>query len=242
MAGIKKQVVNGAKAYVVNGRPFQTKDEVTEAVRVILYGREPGEAIDAESFAFINALLSFHRHAPVKIGCGIAAITVERNPEFPSKRGFWISRTDGSRTDFSFVECISPAPAIRDLKWALRFEVKEQVLSAKEAAFGRIASIICPVSGDSLTRDNCHVDHAPPRTFDVLASEFIAAHGVDADAVSYIGGDGVIGEVVADRELAAKWREFHLANATLRVISQRANLSDVVRGFNKDRREGGTSC
>jgi hypothetical protein len=236
MAGIQKEIIAGKKSYVVGGLPFPRKQDVTDAVRKILYQYRPGEIVGILHHDFLLSLLGFHKHCKQKIGGGVLAFTVETNPLFPSQTGFWITRLDGSRTDFSFVECISPAPAIRCLKSAMRQEIAAQVIAAKNAVFDKSPRCACPISGDSLSRDNCHVDHEPPDTFDVIADRFIAAMDINPETIEMTGGDGVVGEEFVDRALALAWSDFHARHAKLRMVSALANLSDIKVGFNREAR------
>ncbi|KAK7321667.1 hypothetical protein VNO77_32524 [Canavalia gladiata] len=65
-----------------------------------------GERLTTEDErAVVDKLLVYHPHFEDKIGCGLESIMVDRHPHWYS-RCFFVVRTDGSWTDFSYKICL----------------------------------------------------------------------------------------------------------------------------------------
>lgn len=204
---------------------FKTKKAATEAVRGILYAYNVGSTLGAEHEAFMVDLFRLHPEWELKRGCGIASVQVEQNL---GTRGFWLTRTDGTRTDISFVKSLSPPRHEHDVRAALRTEVREQVREFKAASL--TPGTICPITGHTLDAGNAHVDHAPPE-FDELIAMFLVENQLSVDGISVNPTeDGSTDTLLADRELAARWQEFHREHARLRLVTKTANLSVLRRG------------
>lgn len=204
------------------------KTKLRERARSILHRTTLGESLSGEDLAFMIELLSRHKNAERKVGVGVASIEVEAVPAWGrSARCFWLTRIDGSRTDFGIDSCLSGGSHEADVRAALRAEVADQVISFARATFDA-GPVVCPVTGEVLRREISHVDHAAPVTFLALATEWLESRDVarvelDGDA------DGETTARLRDRALAEDWRAFHQRRAVLRVVSVRANLSLLRR-------------
>lgn len=204
---------------------FWTKKAATEAVRGILYSYDLGSTLGAEDEAFMLDVFWLHPEWELKRGCGIASVQVEQNF---GTRGFWLTRTDGTRTDISFVKSLTPPRQEHDVRAALRTEIREQVRQFKAASLA--PGVVCPITAQPLDATNAHVDHAPPE-FDELIAMFLAANQLSFDHISVNPTeDGSTDTLMADRHLAAMWQEFHREHASLRLVTKTANLSVLRRG------------
>lgn len=217
------------REYLVGGLRFKTQKQLKEYVRWILHAAPSGEPLNDRSLAFMNELLSLHPQADQKIGSGVKAMVVRQNPVFRDTRGFWIIRTDGSETDFSFLECISASNHRAKVLSAARGAVVGQILAFREAWFANNADVsgyvVCPLTGDAVTVENCHVDHIPPQTFVRLWEQFMEWQDTNFDKVALLPGqDNSFGDVFADQQFSADWSDFHANCARLRVTSVYGNL------------------
>ncbi len=204
---------------------FVTKKAATEAIRKVLYAYKPGETLKEEDAFFMADVLEHHPEAAMKIGCGVRSFQVEYN--HPTV-GFWITRSDDTRTDFSFLSCLTPPTPEMDARKAFRTEVRDQLVAFKTKATSSSAQLACAVTGVLLTSDRCHVDHYEP-TFLELTEQFLASRGVAiADVQVEPTLDGSTETRLLDRELAKAWGEFH-TRAKLRIVSAHANLSLLRR-------------
>jgi hypothetical protein len=171
-----------------------------------------------------------HPDYGTKVGAGVQGFEVQRDKEWGTTRHFVIVRTDGTRTDFSYQKCLMPASRLKLFKQACRHVIADQILHFRDQELANLDGgwLVCPVLGVRVGRDQIHVDHAPPWTFDRLVTDFANTRGVDVDAVILTGfQDNEIRKGFEDPRLNDEWRLFHKSNARLRLVSKRANLSEI---------------
>jgi hypothetical protein len=189
-----------------------------ELLKTALLGTE----IIGNDATFLANLLQQHPDAARKIGAGVAFFTVEPNPQFGHPE-FWLHRIDGTATNFSFLRCLRPSSPGEAVRNALRNAVVADIIEFRDQMFAARPAIRCPITGDPAVLGNCHVDHAPPRTFARLAIEFTLAEGGE-EQIPIVDPDGETGSHMADTDQRTRWQEFHRRNAILRVVSVRGNL------------------
>lgn len=203
---------------------FRTKADAAKYVQSILARYQVGQAIEGEDQEVVLDLLSRHPDAVKKIGVGVRELFVD----IPEQGGkcFWLRRSDGSKTDFSYQKCLAPKPPHAKYMEACRNAVKDQINAKRDEVFATRDEIQCPLTGEMISRDKAHVDHTPPNEFRILAFEFARVEKFDPLEVELDGcGDGESEKRFHDRELERKWREFHRERAVLRVVSVWGNLS-----------------
>ncbi len=210
----------------VNGEFFATKSALTNRVRGILYAHVPEHRIESPDLEFLTALLNRHPKAILKIGSGIHCIFVRVNRAFGDQRGFWLQRLDGSETDWSFIECITPSDQRKKFASAARAAIAYQVIAFKRRESQHLNSFCCPVTGEHVSIEEAHVDHREPWTFEAILDAFIREFSIDVQGFSIESdGDGQLSDRFTDRDMEMEWRKFHAEKAGLRLVSQRANLS-----------------
>lgn len=215
-----------AKQVRIHDKLFPTKSAATNAIRSILYRYQPGEPInDADSF-FLLGVLALHPHAALKVGCGVASFTVA---QYEWSRGFALTRLDGTKTDWSYVVCLTPPTPAKEAAKGFRTEIQEQIKDFRCEFFRRNASPVCPILQTPLVNDlSTHVDHDPP--FDELLRNFMALRSLTLDTVEVNASqDNDLDTRLLDRRLAEDWQRYHREHAGLRVVSKRANLSNLRR-------------
>lgn len=213
---------------VVGGEKFASKAALRKRAQDILHG--PLRVLVGQEHEFVLDLLRRHRRAERKIGGGVSCIRVVQAPKWKQNHAFIVERVDGSTTDFSYLECISPSSSKKKFHAACRALVVHDVLEAKRLAFATGTSTPCPVTGERLTWDDCHVDHAEPMTFERLVADFVRDNSVDVDqAVDHDDEDHAYEQQLTDPILALRFILFHRKFAVLRVVSRRANLSVLRR-------------
>lgn len=220
----------------VGGLEFRTKSALQEHIRAIVAKYPDEAALVGHDLTFVLSLLERHPHADVKIGCGVRAIIVRRNPVYRQTRGFYILRVDGSDTDFSWVECLNPTPHHKKVIRAMRALIEPQTMAFKQRFFDT-QEPVCPLTSERLTFVGSHVDHVPPLTFERLVDDFCAAYGIDINRVPLRDelADNKYVDVIDDDLIAARWVNYHAAHAVLRVVSRLGNLSH-------SKMEGKTQC
>lgn len=212
----------------VGGRTFPSKAAAEEALREILYRYPLGRVPLGDDHDFLVAAVDNHPSAELKRGTGIAYFLVRSH--LYGTRAFFIQRTDGSITDFSFRKCVDKnlsAPRASLLQ-ALRAEVNPDIADFKSQWFDMHGDehrrIKCPVSGDMIGFDEAHADHMPPFEFIVLATCWIAARGITP-------GRGLVTTTdmqppsLTDRDLAAHWITFHHSLARFQIVAWPVNLA-----------------
>lgn len=210
-------------------REFKSKKFAKEFVRVIVATYENGQLISPGHFQFIRDLLDLHPESEAKVGCGILGITVDRNPVYPSTRGFILYRHDGTSTDFSWLACIDGRTRQQDVMSAMRFEIAKQVITFKSVEL-IAGGMVCPYRGIKLDMTNSHVDHEPPMTFSALVELWLSMRDMTIDDVAISdSADNQYISRMTDIDQLESWVEFHADNANLRLLSRTANLSDVKR-------------
>ena len=216
-----------AKGYTINDEYFKTKKALSDKIRSILYAYEFGHSLNDINLKFMNSVLAMHPFADVKIGCGVSTIFVRQNPIFKKNREFWIKRTDGTETDFSFLECLKPTDPLRKFKNACR-----QAISGDVFVF-RVNNLdggsICPITGIALNIHNVHVDHSTPNTFDKIVTDFITSNSINPEHVILNSAVCETGDSFNDPALSENFVTFHNERAVLRLVSAHANLSEAKR-------------
>lgn len=216
------------QAIVVNGEIFKTKVQLEERVRGIAASYPDRQLLNPLDFAFMLDMLGNHPQACVKVGCGISAFYVQRNPIYPSNRNFMLVRGDGSETDFSWRECLRPTPHWKKVQRACRVLVEPYTMEFKQAFFEeQCGEALCPLTGQVIRFVGSHVDHVAPKTFERLFNDFLVQHGLDVEQIPLRNelADNKYVDQLDDYDLAESWIDFHNQHAELRVISALANLS-----------------
>jgi Protein of unknown function (DUF3223) len=88
----------------IGQRSFETLKAADRFVKDLLYSQPLKVAIQEPHHAFLRALLSMHPRAEEKIGEGIDHFSVENSVR--GGRCFCLTRIDGTKTDFTFYECM----------------------------------------------------------------------------------------------------------------------------------------
>lgn len=213
----------GRRVFRIGSREYRSKEAAKVAIRQVLYRYQLGASVAQADHEFVADLLRLHPDADRKGGVGIARFEVCRNG---GTRGFWVIRTDGSETDFSYLECLRASSHQEKVRGAMRSAIVEQRDQFRDQAFAA-GVVTCAITGVLLTEANCHVDHFNP-TFEQLADEFVVGEG-GYEAVDVVSEDGMIGSRLVDPQLQRRWQEFHGSRAQLRLVSAQANLSLLRR-------------
>ncbi len=211
--------------YSINGEEFKTKESLKRLIQQILHAYQPEQLLNETDYRFMLGVLDMHHSSDIKKGVGVQSIFVRENPTYKRNRGFWIKRIDGTVIDFSFIECISQRDDKTRFSNACRNAVREHIILFKNHNLKHDS--ICPVTGVNLTKNNVHVDHAPPNTFDFIVKEFIRLKKIVVKHVKLIETDEIIGGCFDSKNLSESFVAFHNSTAELRLVSAHANLSEI---------------
>jgi len=207
----------------VAGNSFPTKKAVATHVRAVVERYLDHVDLAEEDFSFLQELLTHHPWAAQKMGAGVKRIWIADSGR--KNRCFFLERVDGSRTDFSWLQCLSPKDYRLDFHKACR-AVIEPVMNTFRLNFLRNnPRAVCEVLKVPLNLGNSHCDHKAPNTFLVLVEDFLREGNlVLNEDLFLLHQDGMIGCCFASASLAAGWLAYHNQRSVLRVISATANL------------------
>jgi len=209
-----------------SGNAYYTKKQIAEKCREII---SKDGVIDVDDESFLYELLKRHPHCNEKVGVGIASFgrsnAFSLNRRIKPHKHFIVNRKDGSCVDFSWVVCLNGTTPKKDTLQALRAAVDYQIVSFLDSEFREREYIKCPLTGEEVTRQNCHVDHTPPYSFQNLVDAWLSLKGNAFDDLELIKSDDGIGCVLKNYDDINSWRNYHLKNARLRIVSQYGNLS-----------------
>lgn len=214
-----------AKKVLIGRIAFNTQGEAMDFVRAILDKAEWGVPLTGDDHEFVLSLLERHPNASKKIGCGVSYFTV--NSDGQGSRCFYVHRSDGSSDHFSYVQSVKAKNDIRSLVvGALNRAVDTQIWQFRDEQL-KNASLVCPYTGNAITKDSYHVDHYEP-TFLELYTAWMKEQGLRfADIAISDGSANEIGRRMVDDVQLASWQKFHRDNARLRMLSPLANLSNA---------------
>jgi hypothetical protein len=214
----------------IGDKSFKTKKSAEDFIRAILYKYPVNTALTGEDLAFICDLLLYHPDKDLKIGVGVKSIIVEKDTTFRTTTHFSIVRIDNSKEDFSFGKCLTPNlnKAIKLFRTCARRVVAHQILLFRDDFFlenqNSNGYVKCQLTNILIDKNNCHVDHIPPNTFDKIISDFISLNNIDVDSVEFAKASNGIGKVFVDSSLIEAFADYHNEHAKLRVVSPIANL------------------
>src|SRR5271170_6934999 len=143
------------KSLIVNGREFASRTDCILYFRTMLNRHTAGQPVNEDDAADLADLLLRHPEAVDKIGSGIDHFEVRVPPQFGGLC-FWIVRTDGSETDFSFMTCVRGRAKLvsQEFREACRMAIQNDVAKAKQAYFTRnqdvSGRVACEVTGQLL--------------------------------------------------------------------------------------------
>lgn len=218
----------GRSSPVTLGRfTFKSKTAAKDALRSIRDAVEDRQLIlDDDAVDLLLGVVAAHPQASQKVGVGIAGFFVARSPDY-STRCFYLRRVDGSETDFSWNEAMSPTSPITRLRMACRNATMDQKLEFKDREWpvGDRGERICPITSKEFTRETAHVDHQPPQTFMKIVDDWLTAEGLEiVDVPIDHMGDLRSVDTFANARQAESWSEFHRMHAVLRLVSAEGNL------------------
>ena len=226
------------KIELSNGRTWATQKAALAHFKEMLARYKDNETVEVrEDHDDLLALLERYDEAitddPSKIGVGVEVFFRRRNiGEGYSTASFWVRRTDGTETDFSYIHAVKGEPKgiAREFYDACRSAVAADLLTAKKRQFDKHGDasgrIRCEITNELISFEEAQLDHAYP-TFGQLVVSFRAAkewqHSVPADVLS-LAQDAQTRTTFLDPSVAEAFRSFHHAAALLRIVCRKGNL------------------
>lgn len=222
-------------------RSFENQAQATEYFRGMLNRYKVGDLVSDDDALDLSALLERHDEYLQKVGVGVDHFEVMATGH--GTNCFRIVRNDGSGTDFSYRHCITQRPPSRkqEVSSAFRRVVQFDLYAARDRFFsanrGADGKVPCAATGERIARDEAHMDHRPPMTFEVVVTTFLEGRGISLDQVPITSGsDEQIGPEVTDQSLVEAFRQYHMRVARLDIVKRSINLAQSSRNRIKDSR------
>jgi hypothetical protein len=215
-------------------RTFNTQGEGAAFFKAMLNRYKPGDRVLDEDYLDLAALLERHPGYVVKVGCGVSYFQVVMTEH--GTQCFSIVRADGTGTDFSYLRCISQrAPSRKqEISQAFRRAVRFDLYKARDAFFAAHIDaenlVVCAATGERISRDQAHMDHRPPMTFEVIVTTFLCSRGLSLDDVLLrTGQDNQVSPELTDDKLGEEFRAYHEKVAWLDFVKNTVNLAEGSR-------------
>jgi hypothetical protein len=222
--------VGRGKSVEIAGLAFPTHAAFKDHVKKMLEALPLGQIVGEPQHSFLVEFVKRHPQAAEKIGVGIDHFKTLTNKNYGGlTKCFYVFRKDGTHSDFSYQKCIATPTPWEEFIDALRGAVMDQIIAAREKAFGANEEILCPLKNILFNRSVSHIDHMPPHTFTALVEEFMNEEWLqEENPPATDPGNNVIGRRLVDKEMEARWVYFHASRAQFRLISKEAHLETVV--------------
>lgn len=215
-------------------RTFDKKGDATAFFKEILNRYRPGDRVTDEDSLDLAALLERHTEYVMKVGSGVKYFEVIMTEH--GTQCFRIVRVDNTGTDFSYRHCISQRPPSRkqEVSQAFRRAVRFDLYRARDDFFAEHADVTslvaCAETGERISREQAHMDHRPPMTFEVIVTTFLGSKGLSLDDVPLTTGkDDQVSPEVTDEALAESFRAYHAQVARLDFVKSTINLAQSSR-------------
>jgi hypothetical protein len=209
----------------MNNSPLIFTKTALKAICQFVISKTPdGELLGPKEAKFVTELFRRHPDYQEKSAPGIRGFSVRTDRRWGTSRHFVVERVDGTSIDFSWqicldAKCPDKATLVED---SLRNSVVDQVIAFREAAFANTKELVCPLTGELVNSRECHVDHIPPGTFEVMVTVWLMRRGLTYDGIALEPAPDGYGQELANPDQRASWRAFHALHAKLRVVSCRA--------------------
>lgn len=218
------------QSIIINKISFETKKAAAEYIREILNNRELHLPLNDADTSFLLDLLTYHPNYKEKLGNGITSISI-RLDEYGRNNQFYITRNDGSTTDFSYLTCLQQrdTSSIILFKEAARNAIHTQITDYKKEYFKQNQNsegeVFCEETNRRVGYRECDVDHHP-MSFNSIVENFIQLNTIDVNQVEYGGyGDNEQRKSFVDKAIANSFSDYHQEIAILRIVSTEANLT-----------------
>lgn len=216
-------------SYVIDGYVYTSKAALGDAIRAILNRYLPGDVLDQADTDFMYDVIQMHPNAEEKIGCGIRGFGVQRNPKYGQSE-FILIRKDSTQTDFSYNKCLCPPTQLGRFLQACRQSIGDGIIGFRDLYFRSTSNPVCELTGECLTPQTAHVDHAPPHTFRWIAETFMQKYRIDVSRVELKSGGDNSCTVYLPKDIEELWIAYHWQLAKLRVISASENMRRGTHG------------
>jgi len=207
--------------YNIGNLGFKTKKDCETFTRTLIYKLDCCDIKkDHPDYNFFVNLIKNHPEYEIKKGTGIDSFSIVPNPMMNKYRQTVLTRLDGTKIDFSWVNCCQfkertpKENLIKSMRSAIRFDIMK---------YKQTHSLTCNYC--KTIKEECyHVDHDNP-SFQTLKDNFlqlttkqIPTLFADCEKYHY----AIFKE--EDIEFEKDWVEFHKKNCNLQILCKSCNL------------------
>ena len=114
----------------IQGQTFSTKKSLKEKCKEILNSYKDGVRLNLFDEEFMIDFFTQLAKSNKLKGLKIVEVYVRKSKKFPNLQ-FWIKREDGTETDISYLNCISPRKKIDEISDACRRAVESIIMEYK---------------------------------------------------------------------------------------------------------------
>lgn len=203
----------------LGNKNFKTKKETTIYIQqLVARNHFKNIKYNDDDFYVLNDLIKLHPKYKEKIGDGIEHFHIKKHPKY-IHYCIWIKQKNKEElVSFSWNECLkkNKTTPIQDFKKALRITIEPQIINFKNS----IEDKKCELCS---SKENIHVDHIIH--FEKLIEDFLKINRENIPILFY--KNKLLDLEFKEEDLIIKnnWYNFHLENATLRLLCQTCNLS-----------------
>ena len=205
----------------IQGQTFSTKKSLKEKCKEILNSYKDGVRLNLFDEEFMIDFFTQLAKSNKLKGLKIVEVYVRKSKKFPNLQ-FWIKREDGTETDISYLNCISPRKKIDEISDACRRAVESIITEYK---FKHVYPTTSDLSGQSiLCPDDAEVDHYD-MDFVELVSNWVSLNGGEEKVHSKINEteDGSEKTEFTDRALVESFIQYQNSHTHLRLITVEEN-------------------
>ena len=205
------------KNATIRGVTFTTRKALETHIRGIINAAQINVPLSDGDNDFMMDVLQHHPEFEEKAyGAYDIVVRINRGIHF-SNRGLWLLRCDGTEVDISWPVALDAKPTShsRLMRDAARHAIHPQI-----QAFRDKGGHVCAICGKPVSRQDTHIDHTPPYTFENLFTQWFASDGVDIDL-----DDTGLHPVFSSPAVSMAWQHFHAAFAVLQVTHGKCNMS-----------------
>lgn len=228
-----------ASSKEVNGATQTWPSRAAAEAECVQILRDPryadGSPINDERHVLVlTEILGIHQNSAKKIGDGVGHFYVGNNKKARGVQvaedniGIWIQRTDGSTTDFSFVESIYPSDQEKKVSDALRAAISDLKYAYRQSRFTAGGPVLSDKSGDEFpTRASACVVYENP-SWSQLVFQFAESEG-GVDNIELLtekrSDDAYVSDALDNPAVLERWRLFYKAHAKPQLMTKSEQAS-----------------